>query len=199
MTAHNSNAVLAFPAAPPQPTTTPEPQQRPVLKVITGGTKRKTAWFLLSYIIPVLAAVIIILGINVAVSSHQYDVVRMKQEQLGLIQENEALTQQMKNLQAPQNLASEAAQLGMVMPSSVGSIDVENQVVQGNPAPAKKSAKPTTWVSKPGVAASSEPVVVKTAPKPPGTTSNSATDKKPSATLPEANLNGGTIPAPKQK
>ncbi|MFC0580826.1 hypothetical protein [Micrococcoides hystricis] len=177
-------------------------EKRPVLRVITGGTKRKNAWFLLSYLIPVLAAVVIILGINVTVSSHQYNVVQMKNQQLELVQQNEALTQQVKNLQAPQNLASRAAELGMVMPASVGSVDVNSQKVKGNPTPAKKSDKPTTWVAKPGVAASSEPVVVKS-PK-----SESASSTGPAATggtreatpqLAEQELNGGTIPAPRQR
>ena len=172
-------------------------RRRPALRVITGGTKRKNAWFLLSYLVPIVAAVVIILAINVTVSARQYRVVQMKQEQLNLTQQNEALTQQIKNLQAPQNLAAQAAELGMVMPTSVGSVDVQKQRVKGNPTPARKSDKPTTWVAKPGVAASSEPVVVKTAKK------DSATGTAPAATtgtrLAEQELNGGTIPAPRQR
>lgn len=173
-------------------------QRRPALRVITGGTKRKSAWFLLSYLVPIIAAVVIILSINVTVSARQYGVVQMKQEQLNLTQQNEALTQQIKNLQAPQNLAAQAAELGMVMPASVGSVDVQKQQVKGNPTPARKADKPTTWVAKPGVAASSEPVVVKTAKK-----DNVAKTQAPAtgagAPLAEQELNGGTIPVPRQR
>lgn len=176
-----------------------ESQRRPALRVITGGTKRKSAWFLLSYLVPIVAAVVIILSINVTVSARQYGVVQMKHEQLTLTQQNEALTQQIKNLQAPQNLAAQAAELGMVMPASVGSVDVQKQQVKGNPTPARKSDKPTTWVAKPGVAASSEPVVVKTPQKGSGADATRATAPGAGAPLAEQELNGGTIPAPRQR
>ena len=176
-----------------------------------------------------VAALGCVLVLNISVSGGQYDIVKLRGEQVALAQQNEKLTQQLENRQAPQNLAAEAAQLGMVVSPSVGSIDLETMKVSGDPQAAKEGSAPSQLVDRPelpaqaltpaeaaeaesGAETGAEAPVEAEAPaaaekaaeaeQPPAEPKRAA--EQPSAggsekTFSPEELNGGTIPAPKQK
>lgn len=76
-------------------------------------------------------ALLAALLVNIVVANRQYDLVGLKGEQLALTQANERLRQQVEHLQAPQNLAAKASELGMVMPEGIASIDLSTGKVSG--------------------------------------------------------------------
>jgi hypothetical protein len=96
-----------------------------------------------------LVALMTVLVTNIAVSNGQYQLVSLKNEQLDLNQSNERLRQQVEHLQAPQNLAAEAGELGMVNPGSIAAIDLSTGNVTGSPTPADAEDKPSDRVAAP--------------------------------------------------
>ncbi|WAP50929.1 hypothetical protein OL239_13300 [Arthrobacter sp. ATA002] len=157
-----------------------------------------------------------VLLLNISVSSGQYQLVQLQNERTELAQRNEALTQQLENHQAPQVLATAATDLGMVTSSTFGSIDLETLAVTGNPVPAEEGTPPTVLIEAPKVL--TQPVApAGAAPEPAGESARAAEAREAEAaeaaaaaagapagaeTAPaeqEADLNGGTIPAPVQR
>lgn len=137
------------------------------------------AVFCSAVLIVALAAVMLI---NISVSTGQYELVRLAQEETALKQQNEALAQQAENLRAPQHLAAEAAQLGMVASPSFGYVDLNDMKVHGDPKPAVKDDEPLVSI-------------------PPAETGIAGTGAQASQPAPEPRgpeLNGGTVPAPQQ-
>ena len=89
--------------------------------------------------------------LNISVSSGQYQLVQLQNQRTELIQQNEALTQQVEHHQAPQVLAGAAAELGMVVSPTFGTIDLQTLAVTGNPEPAKEGTGPGTLIELPQV------------------------------------------------
>ena len=202
---------------------------RTPLSVVPSGPARKRVPFAVFCFAVLVAALGCVLVLNISVSGGQYNIVKLRGEQVALAQQNEKLTQQLENRQAPQNLAAEAAQLGMVVSPSVGSIDLETMKVSGDPQAAKEGSAPSQLVERPelpaqaltpaeaaeaeaGAETGAEAPVEAEAPaaaekaaeaeQPPAEPERAA--EQPSAggsekTFSPEELNGGTIPAPKQK
>ncbi|EMY33611.1 hypothetical protein D477_013986 [Arthrobacter crystallopoietes BAB-32] len=193
-----------------------EPRRVP-LSVVSAGPARKRIPFAVFCFAVLVAALGCVLMLNISVSGGQYEIVQLRGEQVALAQQNEKLTQQLENRQAPQNLAAEAAELGMVVSPSVGSIDLETMKVSGKPEAAKEGSAPKQLVERPELpvqapAAASPEAKKLAAPVQEEEPPAAAQDKKPAPadreraadepkvqTFSEAELNGGTIPAPKQK
>ena len=202
---------------------------RTPLSVVPTGPARKRVPFAVFCFVVLVAALGCVLVLNISVSGGQYDIVKLRGEQVALAQQNEKLTQQLENRQAPQNLAAEAAQLGMVVSPSVGSIDLETMKVSGDPQAAKEGSAPSQLVERPELpaqaltpaeAAEAEAGAETGAEAPVETEAPAAAEKAPEAeqqpaepkraaeqpsaggsekTFSPEELNGGTIPAPKQK
>ncbi|QTG79905.1 hypothetical protein [Arthrobacter crystallopoietes] len=214
-----------YAAALPERNTAP----RTPLSVVPTGPARKRVPFAVFCFVVLVAALGCVLVLNISVSGGQYDIVKLRGEQVALAQQNEKLTQQLENRQAPQNLAAEAAQLGMVVSPSVGSIDLETMKVSGDPQAAKEGSAPSQLVERPELpaqaltpaeAAEAEAGAETGAQAPVEAEAPAAAEKAPEAeqqpaepkraaeqpsaggsekTFSPEELNGGTIPAPKQK
>ena len=204
-------------------------EPRTPLSVVPAGPARKRVPFAVFCFAVLVAALGCVLVLNISVSGGQYDIVKLRGEQVALAQQNEKLTQQLENRQAPQNLAAEAAQLGMVVSPSVGSIDLETMKVSGDPQAAKEGSAPSQLVDRPELpaqaltpaeAAEAESGAETGAEAPVEAEAPAAAEKAAEADQPPAEpkrapeqasaggsekafspeeLNGGTIPAPKQK
>ena len=150
-----------------------------------------------------------VLVLNISVSSAQYQLVQLRSEQTTLTKQNQDLTQQIQNFDAPQNLASKAAELGMVASLGKGQIDLSTLSVTGKAKPAVKGDAPGAVIAAPAVAgqltvvppvAENEPLAQRdqadTVPA-----EDTAPVEKPAAApaKPAVELHGGSVPAPAQK
>ncbi|PVE19497.1 hypothetical protein [Arthrobacter sp. Bz4] len=133
----------------------------------------------------------------------------LRNQQIALNQENQALTQQMEDLNAPQNLAAEARELGMVASPGFGSIDVDSMKIAGSPEAAKEGGEPLALIAAPEVSTAGVAVAVEAPPReeaaasaadaPAAATPAAEAEPAPPAEQPQAiELNGGSIPAPQQ-
>ncbi len=181
----------------------------PLSLVVSTPRKRRTPFVVFCFL-TLVAALATVLVLNISVSSGQYKLVELRGEQAQLLKTNQDLTQQVQNAQAPQNLVAKAAELGMVTSSSTGQINLDTMAVTGKPAAAVAGDKPLTVIAPPAVTGQQvEPketaAATSAAPEPvaPGGPSKagSATAAAPPQVVapPVEDLNGGTVPAPKQK
>lgn len=200
------------------PTSLPrsEPKQRTPLSLVPATKRNRRAGFAVFCFTLLLAALVGVLVINVNVANSQYDIVSLRGQEQALSQENEALTQELQNLQAPQNVAVKAAELGMVTPGTVASINLDTQKITGKATAAQKGELPSTHVPAPAVPedqaknqtvadTTSEAAEQKSniAPEGKAVTDGASTDESTAQQNTEesssTDLNGGTIPAPAQQ
>lgn len=128
--------------------------RRDQLKVISGQLKRAPigySAFILS--IPVVA-LLVVLVVNIVVSNRQYELVEVSSALTTITQTNEALAQQLSQRSAPQSVAQQAADMGMVMPGTPASIDLATGEVLGTATAADADNSPTSFVSEPTVRSS---------------------------------------------
>jgi hypothetical protein len=196
----------------------PEPRRRTALSVVpavVGGRRLPFAVFCFGVMLAALATVLVL---NISVSGGQYEVVKLRNQEQALTQENEALAQQAQKLEAPQSVAAKAAELGMVVPGSVASIDLDTLKVAGTSSAAKAEESPTSLVADRDTAAGAASEVpagvpatdttVDDATATDATATDATADEVPAAGVPartvdaeftDEELNGGTIPAPAQQ
>jgi hypothetical protein len=157
-------------------------------------------------------ALMAVLVLNISVSSAQYQLVQLRSEQTTLTKQNQDLTQQVQNFDAPQNLASRATELGMVASLAKGQIDLSTLSVTGKAKPAVKGDAPGAVIAAPAVAGplnvappatENEPLAQRkttetnTVPAPAPAAAKPAPAAAPPA--PAVELHGGSVPAPAQK
>jgi cell division protein FtsL len=152
-----------------------------------------------------VAALATVLVLNISVTSGQYELVTLRNQQTVLAQQNQALTQQVEDLGAPQNLAAAAAKLGMVASADFGVIDVDSMKATRAPKAAAETGGARVSVAAPDVATARDAAAAEAARKAetgrsagPARTQGQAPAKRKAATRTIADLNGGTIPAPQQ-
>lgn len=179
--------------------------RRDQLKVISGQLKRAPigySAFVLS--IPVLA-LLVVLVVNIIVSNRQYELVELTTQLTSITQTNEALAQQVSQKSAPQSVAQQAADLGMVLPGTTASIDLATGNVLGTATAAEADNTPTSFVAKPTVRSSTgipsevevptrdqqDPVIV-TNEEVPGPKSNTVKIVAPQITLPAVDATNST-------
>src|SRR5699024_6842788 len=75
----------------------------------------------------------------------------LENEHINLTQDNEALEQDLLHKSAPQSIAQQAAELGMVIPGTPASIDLATGQISGSASAAKKDNTPTNFVAEPTV------------------------------------------------
>jgi hypothetical protein len=195
---------------------TTAPRRTP-LSVVRTAPARRRAPFAIFCLGVLAAALITVLVLNIAVSTGQYQLVQLRSQQQGLEKQNQELAQRVQNYEAPQNLAARAAQLGMVASTSKGQIDLTTLLVTGKPKPAEKGAPQGAVIAAPEVpglivAAPASAAKASDALKPDTAAAKAATGapasgaaQAPAASAPAApatpapQLNGGSVPAPKQK
>ncbi|MFC7849587.1 hypothetical protein ACFUTU_14040 [Arthrobacter sp. NPDC057388] len=182
---------------------------RTPLSLVRSAPKKRRAPFVVLCFGMLAAALIAVLVLNISVSTAQYQLVKLRAEQTRLTKENQDLTQQVQNFEAPQNLAAKAAELGMVASTGKGQIDLSTLTVSGDAKPAVKGDSAGAVIAAPAVpgqlnvvppASSGEPLASR-APAA-GDTAAAQPEAKPAAPAAAAKpaaLNGGTIPAPEQR
>lgn len=128
--------------------------RREQFKVISGQLKRAPigySIFVLS--IPVLA-LLVVLVVNIVLSNRQYDMVELSSQLTTMTQSNEALAQELSSKSAPQSVAQQAAELGMVLPGASASIDLASGEIIGKATAADAENTPTNFVAEPTIRSS---------------------------------------------
>ena len=184
---------------------------RTPLSLVRSVPKKRRAPFVVLCFGLLAVALIAVLVLNISVSTAQYQLVSLRSEQTTLTKQNQDLTQQVQNFEAPQNLAAKASELGMVASTGKGQIDLSTLTVSGQAKPAVKGDSAGAVIAAPAVPGQLNVV-------PPASTADPLENRKPAAEeavsapvaaapvaapaaaqKPAAALNGGTIPAPAQK
>lgn len=203
----------ALPALNPGPA---RKSRTPLSLVRSAPQKRRAPFVVLCFGI-LAVALMAVLVLNISVSTAQYQLVQLRSEQLSLTKQNQDLTQQVQNFDAPQNLAAKATELGMVASTGKGQIDLSTLTVTGKAKAAVKGDAPGAVIAAPAVAgqlnvvppaASKEPLANRK-PADDAREAKAATpaDAKPAApaaaaevpAAPAVELHGGSVPAPAQK
>jgi cell division protein FtsL len=196
---------------------------RTPLSVVRSTPRKRRAPFVVLCFALLAIALIVVLVLNISVSTAQYQLVQLRGDQSRLTKQNQDLTQQVQNFEAPQNVAAKAAELGMVPSTAKGQIDLATLAVTGKAQPAAKGPGPGAVIAAPAVAGlllvvppatSKDPLASRksdggsgtnapaAAPQPAPAAPQPAPAAPPAAAppaAPAAELNGGSVPAPQQK
>ncbi|MGK3648089.1 hypothetical protein [Pseudarthrobacter enclensis] len=206
-------AVKNFPAAPATPAPDQARKGRTPLSVVRSAPRKRRAPFVVLCFAMLAVALVAVLVLNISVSTAQYQLVELRAAQSTLTKQNQDLTQQVQNYEAPQNLAAKAKDLGMVASTVKGQIDLSTLSVTGKATPAVKGASEGAVIPAPAVpgqlivvppASAGEPLASrKPATETPAAAAPAAETPAPAAPAARqataAELNGGTVPAPQQK
>jgi cell division protein FtsL len=204
-------AIKALPAGPGRKERTP-------LSVVRSAPKKRRAPFVVMCFALLAVALVAVLVLNISVSTSQYQLVELRSKQSTLTKENQDLTQQLQNFEAPQNLAAKAADLGMVASTVKGQIDLSTLTVTGKATPAVKGGAAGAVIPAPAIAgvltvvppvtasepsasrkpASEGPAPAAAVPAPAGAPA-AAPAAVPAPPAPAVELHGGSVPAPEQK
>lgn len=177
------------------PGTGPGRKARTPLSVVRSAPRKRRAPFVVLCFGLLAVALMAVLVLNISVSTAQYQLVQLRGQQSTLTKQNQDLTQQVQNFDAPQNLAAKATELGMVGSTVKGQIDLSTLTVSGKAKPAVKGAAPGAVIAAPAVAGQLSVV-------PPATVKEPLANRKPAAAEGSANAAtapegaGGTVPAP---
>ncbi|XAS68965.1 hypothetical protein V3C33_06765 [Micrococcaceae bacterium Sec5.7] len=186
---------------------------RTPLSVVRSAPRKRRAPFVVLCFALLAVALMAVLVLNISVSTSQYDLVKLRTQQTTLTKENQDLTQQVQNFEAPQNLAAKASDLGMVASTVKGQIDLSTLTVSGKATPAVKGASAGAVIAAPAVSGQLNVVPPATSSDPPArrTPVSDADAQAPAAAsparapvaappaVPAVDLHGGSVPAPDQK
>jgi cell division protein FtsL len=194
------------------PDTAPGRKSRTPLSVVRSSPRKRRAPFVVLCFGLLAVALMAVLVLNISVSTAQYQLVQLRSEQSTLTKQNQDLTQQVQNFDAPQNLAAKATELGMVASVVKGQIDLSTLTVTGKAKPAVKGDTPGAVIAAPAVAGQLSVVPHVTTNEP--LANRKPADSAPAAAAPSAvpaaaapappaapvvELHGGSVPAPAQK
>ena len=114
--------------------------RRTPLSAVTRRARRLSPPTMLAVFAAIPLTLIFILLLNVLIVTRQYDMVDLRAQEQRLVQENQALQQEIGFKEAPQDLAVRASALGMFASSSQATLNLQTSKIEGTPAPA---ASPT--------------------------------------------------------
>ncbi|OFM97716.1 amino acid ABC transporter ATPase [Rothia sp. HMSC072B03] len=114
--------------------------RRTPLSAVTRRARRLSPPTMLAVFAAIPLTLIFILLLNVLIVTRQYDMVDLRAQEQRLVQENQALQQEIGFKEAPQDLAIRASTLGMFVSSSQATLNLQTSTIEGTPAPA---ASPT--------------------------------------------------------
>lgn len=186
----------------------PDRKERTPLSVVRSAPKKRRAPFVVMCFALLALALMAVLVLNISVSTSQYELVELRGKQSTLTKQNQDLTQQLQNFEAPQNLAAKAADLGMVAPTVKGQIDLSTLTVTGKATPAVKGGAAGAVIPAPAIAgvltvvpppSASEPLENRKPAAEEPATPVEAPARAPKPRVPAVNLHGGSVPAPEQK
>ena len=117
-----------------------KPKQRNPLSTVRRRARKLSPPTMLAVFAAIPLTLIFILLLNVLIVTRQYDMVDLRAQEQQLVQENQALQQEIGFKEAPQDLAIRASTLGMFVSSSQATLNLQSSTIEGTPAPA---ASPT--------------------------------------------------------
>ena len=136
----STNLALVDPAVAPSRDPRPS-RQRPELVEVTPTRAQRRARPRIAYAIVAVAALGILLlaqlGISMVLSQGAYTLNSLNAEQTKLSRTQQSLSEELRVLDSPQNLARNAQQLGMIANSTPVYLDPKTGAVYGTPTPAK--------------------------------------------------------------
>ena len=117
-----------------------KPKQRNPLSTVRRRARKFSPPIMLAVFAAIPLTLIFILLLNVLIVTRQYDMVDLRAQEQRLVQENQALQQEIGFKEAPQDLAVRASALGMFVSSSQATLNLQSSTIEGTPTPA---ASPT--------------------------------------------------------
>lgn len=137
----STNLALVDPAVVPSRAPRPDRQHRPELVEVTPTAAQRRARPRIGYAVVAVAALGILLlaqlGISMVLSQGAYTLDSLSAEQTNLSRTQQSLSEQLRVLDSPQNLARNAQSLGMIANSTPVYLDPKTGRVYGTPTPAK--------------------------------------------------------------
>ncbi|PZE25785.1 hypothetical protein [Curtobacterium sp. MCLR17_042] len=137
----STNLALVDPAVVPSRAPRPDRQHRPELVEVTPTAAQRRARPRIGYAVVAVAALGILLlaqlGISMVLSQGAYTLNSLSAEQTNLARTQQSLSEQLRVLDSPQNLARNAQSLGMIANSTPVYLDPKTGRVYGTPTPAK--------------------------------------------------------------
>ena len=127
-------------AARTEETREEKPKRRNPLSTVRRRARKLSPPTMLAVFAAIPLTLIFILLLNVLIVTRQYDMVDLRAQEQRLVQENQALQQEIGFKEAPQDLAIRASTLGMFVSSSQATLNLQTSTIEGTPAPA---ASPT--------------------------------------------------------
>ncbi len=205
-----ATGATARPLPGTNPATGPVKRSRTPLSLVRAAPRKRRAPFVVLCFGLLAIALMVVLVLNITVSAAQYQLVQLRGEETALTKQNQDLTQQVQNFDAPQNLAARAAELGMVASVGKGQIDLSTLSVTGKAKPAVQGDPPGAVIAAPAVAGQltvvpppsvREPLASR---KPAAAAAPAAADAAgapaaASTPVPAVELHGGSVPAPAQR
>ncbi|WIB12390.1 hypothetical protein [Curtobacterium sp. MCPF17_052] len=192
----STNLALVDPAVAPSRAPRPDhgrpERKRPELVEVTPTRAQRRARPRVAYAIVAIAALGLLLlaqlGISMGLSQGAYTLSSLKTEQTGLTRTQASLSEGLKVLESPQNLARNAQALGMIANSTPVYLDPKTGTVYGTPTPATpEEATGNTANQVPNSLLGDVPLAAK-----PGDT---ATSKENSTAAPAAGAPASAAPA----
>ncbi|MBT1631894.1 hypothetical protein [Curtobacterium flaccumfaciens] len=187
----STNLALVDPAVVPSRAPRPDRQHRPELVEVTPTAAQRRARPRIGYAVVAVAALGILLlaqlGISMVLSQGAYTLNSLSAEQTNLSRTQQSLSEQLRVLDSPQNLARNAQSLGMIANSTPVYLDPKTGRVYGTPTPAKPDeATASTENQVPNSLLSDVPLATKpgdtSTSKETGTTGTSSTKDTAGAT-----------------
>ncbi|NQW88803.1 hypothetical protein HQQ88_00620 [Curtobacterium sp. VKM Ac-2861] len=136
----STNLALVDPAVVPSRAPRPDRQNRPELVEVTPTAAQRRARPRIGYAVTAVVALGILLlaqlGISMVLSQGAYTLSALGTEQTNLSRTQQSLSEELRVLDSPQNLARNAQSLGMIANSTPVYLDPKTGRVYGTPTPA---------------------------------------------------------------
>ncbi|WP_396290949.1 hypothetical protein [Curtobacterium sp. KT1] len=136
----STNLALVDPVVVPSRTPRPDRQSRPELVEVTPTAAQRRARPRIGYAVTAVVALGILLlaqlGISMVLSQGAYTLSALGTEQTNLSRTQQSLSEELRVLDSPQNLARNAQSLGMIANSTPVYLDPKTGRVYGTPTPA---------------------------------------------------------------
>ena len=122
-------------AARTEETREEKPKPRHPLSTVRRRARKLSPPTMLAVFAAIPLTLVFILLLNVLIVTRQYDMVDLRAQEQQLVQENQALQQEIGFKEAPQDLAIRASTLGMFVSSSQATLNLQSSTIEGTPAP----------------------------------------------------------------
>ncbi|QSB22092.1 cell division protein FtsL [Curtobacterium sp. 24E2] len=136
----STNLALVDPAVVPSRAPRPDRQSRPELVEVTTTAAQRRARPRIGYAVTAVVALGVLLlaqlGISMVLSQGAYTLSALGTEQTNLSRTQQSLSEELRVLDSPQNLARNAQSLGMIANSTPVYLDPKTGRVYGTPTPA---------------------------------------------------------------